>query len=308
LDNLYDWHSGGLFERNSPDVKLYAGDEIVLSKPSFENGLMSYSMLKLYLATGDLEYLHAGLTSLDVENSGGLDRGYFHVKAAELILANGLLDKYNVSEVSLKERFWLDDLLEYEAPKEMSLEQTPLLLLVLVALFVGFLSFASPCTLPILPAFIAYTFTDGKRANKGKTLAFFLGLSIVFSLLGMSATAIGGFLKSNVVMFSQFAGGLLVVFGVYILLGKGFGGLKVKITQPTSYLGSFVFGATLGLSWTPCVGPLLVSVLALCRTQGAFLHKAVLNILLLLVQGILPLDTDTHTLLLLHLRPFQRTK
>jgi len=167
--------------------------------------------------------------------------------------------------------FWVDELLE-EKPFEISSGEPikgSFLLLVFVALLAGFLSFASPCTLPILPAFVAYSFKSSKHNLKAMTLSFFLGLSLVFSLLGMSASVVGSFLKSNLVLFSQGAGIVLMLFGVFTLLGKGFSGFKLGKKRPTSFVGSFLFGGALGISWTPCVGPMLVAILIVAGTTAS---------------------------------------
>jgi len=152
----------------------------------------------------------------------------------------------------------------------------PILLLLLIAFFAGLLSFISPCTLPILPAYIAYTLEASKRNIRGMALSFFLGLAVMFSLIGMSATFIGSFLKSNLTIFTQVAGIAIIFFGIYILLGKGFAGLKIKQKKPTTYAGAFVFGSVLGLSWTPCIGPILVAILLLASTSGSVLSGGLL--------------------------------
>ena len=152
----------------------------------------------------------------------------------------------------------------------------PFILLLIIALFSGFISFASPCTLPILPAYIAYTFTSSKKNIKGMTVAFFLGLSLVFILLGMTATLIGGFLRSNLTIFTQIAGIIIIFFGLYMLFGKGFTVFKIKQNNPTSYFGSFIFGGNLGLAWTPCVGPILVAILLLASTTSLVLTGGLL--------------------------------
>ena len=103
------------------------------------------------------------------------------------------------------------------------------------------------------------------------TISFFLGLSFVFVILGMTASYIGIFLNSNLTIFSQIAGITIMFFGAYILTGKGFSGLKVKQGKPVSYFGSFIFGGMLGLSWTPCVGPILVAILLLASTTSSIL-------------------------------------
>ena len=122
LENLYDWNSGGFFERNSPDKELYAlGENINLKKPGEENGIMAFAMLKLYSQTNDVRYLNAGLKTLGamLSNSGGLDSGYYYAKSAEFVLENDLLgdyekskEKINVLEKVAQKDFWLNDLLD----------------------------------------------------------------------------------------------------------------------------------------------------------------------------------------------------
>jgi len=292
LEYLYDWPSGGFFERNSKDTELYApGEQFDLSKPSHENGIISYGLLKLYLQTDDIRYLNAGLKTLGSRYGqyGGLDRAYYYVQAAQLTIDNDLLSAYqthheeiNVIEQQEIENFWVTRLIiQQEQLKNLGPTgfvvsnvglvqlEGPIFLLSLIALLAGFISFASPCTLPILPAFVAYSFRSSKQNIKGMTIAFFLGLTLIFTLLGMSVTFIGGFLKSQLTFFTQIAGAGLMLFGVYIMFGKGFSGIQIRKKKPTTYLGSFLFGSVLGLSWTPCVGPILVAVLLMASTAGS---------------------------------------
>lgn len=300
LDQLYDWHGGGFFERNSPDIDQYAGDHILLEKPTPENGIISYALLKLYTQTNNPLYLNAGIKTLGnmLFNSPTLDRGFYYLKSAELILDENLLADFAKLDNNLKnlekekqKNFWVNDLIiKPQAagtkfiPTNEGLEnlESPLIILLLIALVAGFLSFASPCTLPILPAFLAYTLTATKKGVKGMTAAFFLGLILVFTLLGMSATVVGGFLRSNLTLFSQIAGIAIIIFGIMAILGKGFVGIKIKKRQPTTYLGSFFFGSAMGISWTPCIGPILVSILLLASTTDTVVTGG----LLLLVYGL----------------------
>jgi len=282
LDNLYDWNSGGFFERNSKDTELYtSGDNILLTKPAQENGIMAYAFLKLYKQTNDPIYLNAGIKTIgaNLNQIGSLDRGYYFIKSSQFILQNNLLNEFsqiNVTNIEKEkqETFWLNNLiLKEDSAKEFEVSEEglekikgPIIILILVSLIAGFISFVSPCTLPILPAYVAYTFSSSKNNIKGMTIAFFLGLSLLFTLLGMSATVIGGFLRSHLTIFSQVAGILILLFGIYMLFGKGFSGFKIKQSRPNSYLGSFFLGAVFGISWTPCVGPILVSILLLAST------------------------------------------
>jgi len=296
IENLYDWNSGGFFERNSQDIELYApGENIDLSKPQKENGIISYAMLKLYKQTSNPSYLNAGIKTLGnkISEAGGLDNGYYFVKSAQYIIENNLLpelSQYQEEIKSLEETkqtsFWVNELVKNN-PESLKSEfvlseegldklEGSILILIIIALLSGFISFASPCTLPILPAYIAYTFESSKKNIKGMTISFFLGLSFVFVMLGMTATFIGNFLKSNLTIFSQVAGIGIIFFGIYILSGKGFSGLKIQQKRPVSYLGSFVFGGILGISWTPCVGPILVAILLLASTTSSVFTGGIL--------------------------------
>jgi len=283
LQHLYDYKSGGFFERNSPDKDLYApGEEIDLSKPAKENSVMALGLLKLYNVTGKTDYLVTAIKTIGytTDKVGGLDQGYYFIKSAQYITQHNLLDTYDqLPEKNKKfqpEKLWLDEVLEQGiiTPFSVSDEgsQTlkgPLLLLIIIALLAGLLSFISPCTLPILPAYLAYAFKSSKKNIQGLTLSFFLGLSIIFTILGMSASFLGTIIKSQTELFTQIAGTIIFIFGIYILSGKGFSGFNVKKDKPQSYIGAFIFGAALGLSWTPCVGPILVAILLMASTTGS---------------------------------------
>lgn len=298
LEKLYDWNSGGFFERNSPDTHLYApGETIQLSKPLQENGIIAYALLKLYTQTGNPLYLNAGIKTIgaNIDNAGGLDRGYYYVKAAQFITENNLLSDFSQIQAQVEEEekekqesFWLNALLNNEpiegvettgfvvSEEGLTFLGGPILLLLLIALVAGFISFASPCTLPILPAYLAYSFRSSQHNIKGMTLAFFLGLSIIFTLLGMTATLIGEVLKSQTTLFTQIAGIVIILFGLYILSGRGFAGVRIAQKKPTTYFSSFLFGGTMGLAWTPCVGPILVAVLLLASTTSSVLTGGLL--------------------------------
>jgi cytochrome c-type biogenesis protein len=285
LDNLYDWNSGGFFERNSKDKSGYApGENIDLGKPSEENGVMALGMLRLYLLTEDIKYLNAGVktVALQLDGVGGLDRGYYFVKVSELIDDNGLLGKFDSFEEEIKlinkerlEGFWLNVLLESQEKgfvvSDFGVDQFdgPLLLLLIVSLIAGFISFASPCTMPILPAFVAFTLNSKGKNIKGMTFCFFLGLSIVFVLIGVVIGFVGGLLNNYIVVYSRVAGIFIILLGLMLIFGKGFSGLQFRY-KPIGYVGSFLFGGVFGFAWTPCVGPILVAILLLASTGGSF--------------------------------------
>ncbi|HEY3227825.1 MAG TPA: cytochrome c biogenesis CcdA family protein [Roseiflexaceae bacterium] len=152
-----------------------------------------------------------------------------------------------------------------------------LLLLAPAAFLAGIVSFLSPCTLPILPAYFAFTFQARRERVFLMTIAFFLGLATTMVVLGASATALSQVLFRNLTTIT-FIGGLIVIgFGIISFLGKGFTGAQL-LDQPTaSVTGSYLYGATFALGWTACVGPILGALLTLLATQGlAVLQGAIL--------------------------------
>ncbi len=136
----------------------------------------------------------------------------------------------------------------------------------------GLLSFLSPCTLPILPAYFAFAFQSGRSQILANTLSFLLGLSAMFALLGASASILGRVLLRNQDLILLFGGSLILVFGVMSLLGMGFTGMSGasdKVVNNRGLWGSFLFGLTFAVGWSSCVGPILGAVLTLAAGTGS---------------------------------------
>jgi cytochrome c-type biogenesis protein len=172
------------------------------------------------------------------------------------------------------------------ADQAISLGGGNVLVLAPAAFLAGVVSFLSPCTLPILPAYFAFTFQARRERIMLMTIAFFLGLATTMVVLGATATALSQLLFRNLTTIT-FVGGLIVIgFGVMSLLGKGFTGAQL-LDQPTaSVTGSYLYGATFALGWTACVGPILGALLTLLATQGlAVLQGAILAFLYALGLG-----------------------
>jgi cytochrome c-type biogenesis protein len=142
----------------------------------------------------------------------------------------------------------------------------------------GVLSFISPCTLPILPAYFAFTFQADRKRIAAMTWAFFLGLALVFSLLGASTSALGSLLNDNIILLTRAGGALLIIFGMMSLLGRGFTGPRLQANRSATLGGSFVFGATFGLGLTPCVGPILAGLLTIAASQSVIRGTSMLFI------------------------------
>ncbi len=169
-----------------------------------------------------------------------------------------------------------------------NLPESGIIALTLLAFIAGVFSFLSPCTLPILPAYFAVT-AQSDRARMGRmSLVFFFGLATVFVAMGASASALGQLLRDYMFQITQVGGGIVGIFGVMTLFGKGFSGATFKGRPASTYIGFFLFGATFALGWTPCVGPILSSILMLAASEKTVLQG--MNLLFFYAVGLgLPL-------------------
>jgi len=155
--------------------------------------------------------------------------------------------------------------------------QGHLLILAPAAFLAGIFSFLSPCTLPILPAYFAFTFQARRDRVVLMTVAFFLGLATTLVAVGASATALSQVLFRNLTALTTIGGLIIIAFGIMSILGKGFTGAKLLDRPTASVAGSYFYSATFALGWTACVGPILGALLTLLATQGiAVLQGAVL--------------------------------
>ena len=157
-----------------------------------------------------------------------------------------------------------------------------------IAVFLqGLFSFFSPCVLPLLPVYFGYLSggtaehnPDGSlRFDRGKvllnTLLFVLGISTAFFLLGLGASAAGSALIKQQKLITRIGGILMILFGLYQsgLLGEwGFLARERRLpfrieTMTASPVMAFVFGFVFSFAWTPCVGPMLSSVLILAAAE-----------------------------------------
>ncbi|QOX79311.1 cytochrome c biogenesis protein CcdA [Trichlorobacter lovleyi] len=172
------------------------------------------------------------------------------------------------------------------------------------AFVAGLLSFLSPCVLPLIPSYITYitglSFSDldaehpthvVRRKTMLHSLAFVSGFTVVFVLLGASATYIGSFLQQHMELVRKLGGILIVVFGIHVtglvplkwLLGEKRVSLKNK---PAGFLGSFLVGLAFAAGWTPCIGPILASILMIAATEEKVAHGIVLLLLYSIGLGI----------------------
>ncbi len=157
----------------------------------------------------------------------------------------------------------------------------------LIAFLAGFLSFISPCVLPLVPSYLVYvtglsieTLVDDEKIPQIRwhtirhSTLFILGFSTVFVLFGASATILGQLVLAYQDVLRQVGGALIILFGLYVL-----GILKIPFLmaekrihlhgKPSGYIGTFLVGIAFAAGWTPCVGPILGTILLFASTADS---------------------------------------
>ncbi len=163
------------------------------------------------------------------------------------------------------------------------------------ALAAGAISFLSPCVLPLVPPYLAYvsglsledmTSADALQKNRRRaimfaSLCFVLGFSTVFVLLGATASFAGQLLRDYLTLATQLAGIAVIIMGLHFLGLFKIGFLQREAryqgdTGPGTYYGAYGLGLAFAFGWTPCIGPILATILAVAGSsdtvgQGMFL-------------------------------------
>ena len=160
----------------------------------------------------------------------------------------------------------------------------------LLSFLAGFLSFLSPCVLPIVPGFISYivgtSFNELKNGNEFNNLdiikkicLFILGFSLIFVLLGLSVDYVSDFLFTYKKNLSIMAGTLIILFGLFSIgiLNLNFLNRELRfdfVFQKFNFFSPFLIGIAFAFGWSPCIGPILGSVLSIAyldNINGALL-------------------------------------
>jgi cytochrome c-type biogenesis protein len=149
----------------------------------------------------------------------------------------------------------------------------------------GIISFISPCVLPLIPMYISFisglsldemrSKTDRKKILKRVTISsllFILGFSIIFIALGASATFVGKSLLARLSVLSKIAGVVIIIFGLHIA-----GVFRIRFlnyerrfhfnSRPVGFLSPFLVGLAFAFGWTPCIGPVLGTILVYSSSQ-----------------------------------------
>lgn len=175
--------------------------------------------------------------------------------------------------------------------------------LIIPAFIAGLLTFLAPCTLPLVPGYLAFIggtsvkdLQDESKSSQIRKkiflngLMYVVGFSLIFVLLGTIFGAAGSLLSKNRLLLSRLGGIFVIFFGLYLMHAFDLPIFKNKLNflnstkrikfatklTPGEPLSSFLFGATFAFGWTPCIGPLLGTILILASTTGTFMQGAIL--------------------------------
>ena len=156
-----------------------------------------------------------------------------------------------------------------------------------IAFSAGLISFLSPCVLPLIPGYISFVsgqslneLLESKKINLLPLILFSLGFSFVFIIFGATASILGKFLLQNSQQLRIVAGIIIIIFSLQLLgiFNINFLNLEKKIyTKKSSNIWfSFIVGMAFGFGWTPCIGPILGSILALASTEDTISRAIIL--------------------------------
>ena len=159
------------------------------------------------------------------------------------------------------------------------------------ALTAGLLSFFSPCVLPLIPAYLCFLGgasldeltaeggVDREVSKRVFTSAFFfvLGFASVFIAMGATATAISQVITQHIFTLSYIAGAVIVIFGLHYMgvFRIGFLNFEKRFhieKNPSGFLGSYVLGLAFAFGWTPCVGPILATILMVAAAGDSVMY------------------------------------
>ena len=156
-----------------------------------------------------------------------------------------------------------------------------------IAFGAGLASFLSPCILPLAPVYLASMAGPGildAGAEKRRlslflhSLSFVLGFTVIFSLWGVGIGLIGYAINPNSAVLRIIVGVILIIFGVFMLAAQKVSWLNYEkrlapsFSKKTGYLRSFLTGSIFCFAWTPCVGPILGSILSIAGGSGTVLR------------------------------------
>ena len=157
----------------------------------------------------------------------------------------------------------------------------------LIAFGAGLISFLSPCVLPLIPGYISFItgnslneLLESKKIDIRPLILFTLGFSFVFIIFGAAASYLGQVLLQNSETLRIIAGLIIIIFSLQLIgiININFLNFEKKIyTQKNNNIWfSFIIGMAFGFGWTPCIGPILGSILALASTEETVFKAVIL--------------------------------
>jgi cytochrome c-type biogenesis protein len=163
-----------------------------------------------------------------------------------------------------------------------------------LALAAGVISFLSPCVLPMVPAYLAFisgvsleelTATGAERRRLAwlvttRSLAFVLGLTVVFVALGATATTLGRLVSAHRDLLAKIAGAIIIIFGLHLIgvfrITALYRERRFQARRLPGLGGAFVAGLAFAFGWSPCIGPVLGGILTLAAAQETVLRGTAL--------------------------------
>lgn len=149
----------------------------------------------------------------------------------------------------------------------------------------GILSFLSPCILPLVPSYLCFLAGSSleslarqpdlatRRRLLARAFAFVFGFGAVFVALGASASWIGALIGDHLALLTRIAGAVILLFGLHMLgilrIPLLMREARLEAQRPLGIVSALVVGVAFGFGWTPCVGPVLASILLLAGAQGS---------------------------------------
>ncbi len=148
-----------------------------------------------------------------------------------------------------------------------------------IAFLGGVLSIFSPCTVAVVPAFLSYAFKEKRQVGR-VTIAFFLGFSSAFIVLGLLIAYLG---KISFVYFQNTSsdiivviGFLLVIFGLMSFFGRGFTFISLGLRPKHDFFGLFLFGVLFAVGWSACSGPIIAGIISIAAAFSNYAYSALL--------------------------------
>ncbi len=162
-----------------------------------------------------------------------------------------------------------------------------------LAFMAGLVSFLSPCILPVVPSYLAFisgltledlresSTADARRAAVINSVLFVIGFSAVFMTMGWVATSFGRGVAAALPWLTRAGGVVMIAFGLYMVGALRLPALarerRIRLSsRPVGPLGSLVVGIAFGAGWTPCIGPILGSILLYASLESTMAHGSVL--------------------------------